>query len=105
MTTFLVVYLITITLLFGQSRIMRFFNLVDKRNLIGNRETFERMNTLMERGKFSLYTFSDGKVSASVSFEPTEHSKVSLDSGFNRNLEDAINYLYDTSVKEGFIKE
>lgn len=102
-----IIYLVFISWMVFQGKIMRTFNLADKRQFVSSEETYNKLNTLLANGDVSLYSheFMDGlsvTLSISYSLDKTESSS----NRFNtKSLDEAVNQAYDWSVSRGFIKE
>jgi hypothetical protein len=95
------------TYMFFQGKIMRHFNMVDSRILLGGGETYKRLNTLMAKGDVGLYSYSfmnDPNIVLSVEYanstSETARGKFSA-----KNLDEAVNQAYEWSIARGFIKE
>lgn len=95
------------TYLFFQGRIMRHFNLVDRRQFVGSEQTYQRLNTLMDKGDVSLYShefMSDVRITLSVTY--AFQSGESVSNRFStKSLDEAVNQAYAWSVEKGLIKE
>lgn len=95
------------TYLFLQGRIMRHFNMVDSRFLLGSEETYKRLNVLMDKGDVSLWSHSfmdEARITLSVEY--ANSTKETARGSFStKNLDEAVNQAYEWSVARGFIKE
>lgn len=102
-----VIYLGFITWLMFQGKIMRQFNLVDKRQFLNNAMTFEKLNTLMAVGEVSLYSHEFmSEPNASVNFTKTASDGASVNKRFQeKDLSTAVENAYAWVVANGIVKE
>lgn len=104
---FLVIMVLAYSWLLFQGKIMRQFNLVDKRQFLNNSMTFEKLNTLMAVGEVSLYSHEFmSEPNASVNFTKTASDGASVNKRFqDHDLSTAVENAYAWAVETGIVKE
>lgn len=106
-TIILTIWLVFILVLFGQGRIMRYFNLVDKRTMVGGEESYHKLNKLMSAGDVAIYRHEfDSKPTITVRVEyqisKSENNEVRVS---GRDFDTVVELVYQASVAKGYIKE
>lgn len=103
----LILWLVFFGVVFGQDKIMRYFNLVDKRMFVDDKETYQKLNKIMSAGDISLYRHeisSKPYITLSVKYDLSKSEsneiRVSGDS-----LSGVIKTSYEAAVAKGFIKK
>lgn len=103
----LVVWVVVMTGLMFQGRIMRYFHLTDARQYVSGQENYHKLNALMSAGDVSLYSHEfEGDYSATLSISYSVSKTESASNRFStKNLDEAVEQAYAWSVERGFIKE
>lgn len=95
------------TLMLGQGKFIKYFNLADKRSFVGGESSYQKLNKLMSVGDVSLYRseFSSEptvSIRATYSISKTETSEISIRA---KSFDKAVELSYQTALSKGFIKE
>lgn len=104
----LLVLLIVWAALLLQGKILRYFNLVDRRQLIGSDATYKQINAMvMSAERVSIYSFTSmDQPSVSVNVSYKQGNNETADGRFSTSsLDSAVQKAYAWSVERGFIKE
>lgn len=107
-TPFIVIgiWLGVMTLMFGQGKFIKYFNLVDKRSLVGSDATYQKLNSLMLAGDVSLFRhefMDEQKVSLRATYKvnKAETSEISIS---GNSLDGVVAVAYEAALAKGFIK-
>lgn len=104
---FSVVWLLVMSFVMFQGKIMRQFNLVDKRKFVGSQETFNKLNSLMSRGDVSLYYYEylvepTARLTLTYQFPESESVTKRFE---NKDLSTVVTTAYAWAIENGYIKE
>lgn len=92
-------------IVFGKGQIAGMLNMVDRRQMIGDEHTYQRLNAMMEAGEVSLssYEFMKDK-DYRISVEYNATGGASVTNRFSgKNVNKIIEEAYQWSEEEGYI--
>lgn len=103
----IIAYSVIAILLFGQGRIMRYFNLADKRSLVGSEASYQKLNSLLSAGDVTIYRsefMSEPrvKIRATYTVNKTESTDINVE---GKDFDGVVEASYQAAVAKGFIKE
>lgn len=105
--TFLIFWLLFMTAVLSQERIIKYFNLVDKRIFIRDKEVYEKLNRLLDADQISIYRsniFAKPHMSIRVGYSNNSMEEFEI-SVSGSDLSDVIEKTYAVAIEEGKIKE